>query len=94
MQIAPIPTLDDAINQVRSMTAKVVACDEPLVAGVMQPCFATDARGYQLIRDVPVWGHRDGHHGEIILDRVRVPLENAKNVPERYRGGESWDFGV
>ncbi len=36
----------------------------------------TDAKGYELIRDVPVWGHPDGHHGEIVLDQVRVPLEN------------------
>ena len=27
-------------------------------------------------RDVPVWGEESRHHGEIILDHVRVPLEN------------------
>ena len=36
----------------------------------------TDAPGFQLVRDVPVWGEESGHHGEIILDQVRVPLEN------------------
>jgi acyl-CoA dehydrogenase len=36
----------------------------------------TDTKGYQLVRDVPIWGHEDGHHGEILLDHVRVPLEN------------------
>ena len=37
----------------------------------------TDTPGFDIVRDVPVWGHRGGHHGEIILDGVRVPLENA-----------------
>jgi len=36
----------------------------------------TDAPGFQVVRDVPVWGEESGHHGEIILDHVRVPLEN------------------
>ncbi len=36
----------------------------------------TDTPGWELVRDVPVWGHGTGHHGEIILDNVRVPLEN------------------
>jgi len=36
----------------------------------------TDAPGYTLVRDVPVWGEESGHHGEIILDHVRVPLSN------------------
>ena len=36
----------------------------------------TDTPGWEVVRDVPVWGHRGGHHGEIILDNVRVPLEN------------------
>jgi len=36
----------------------------------------TDTPGWNVVRDVPVWGHRGGHHGEIILDNVRVPLEN------------------
>jgi acyl-CoA dehydrogenase len=36
----------------------------------------TDTPGYELVRSVRVWGHEGGHHGEIILDDVRVPLEN------------------
>jgi acyl-CoA dehydrogenase len=36
----------------------------------------TDAPGFEVVRDVPVWGEESGHHGEIILDNVRVPLEN------------------
>jgi acyl-CoA dehydrogenase len=36
----------------------------------------TDAPGYNLIRSVPVWGHEEGDHGEIIFDDCRVPLEN------------------
>jgi acyl-CoA dehydrogenase len=36
----------------------------------------TDTPGFNLVRSVPVWGHEGGHHGEIILDDVRVPLEN------------------
>jgi len=37
----------------------------------------TDTRGFEIVRDVPVWGQAGGHHGEIILDDVRVPLANA-----------------
>jgi len=37
----------------------------------------TDTPGFEVVRDVPVWGHHGGHHGEIILDNARVPLENA-----------------
>jgi acyl-CoA dehydrogenase len=37
----------------------------------------TDTPGFDIVRDVPVWGHRGGHHGEIVLSGVRVPLENA-----------------
>jgi acyl-CoA dehydrogenase len=37
----------------------------------------TDTKGFDIIRSVPIWGHANGHHGEIILDNVRVPLENA-----------------
>jgi acyl-CoA dehydrogenase len=36
----------------------------------------TDNPGFNLVRSVPVWGHEEGDHGEIILDNVRVPLEN------------------
>jgi acyl-CoA dehydrogenase len=41
---------------------------------IIVPC---DAQGYKYIRSVPIWGHDNGHHGELILDDVRVPLENA-----------------
>jgi acyl-CoA dehydrogenase len=37
----------------------------------------TDTPGFNVIRSVPVWGHTGGHHGEIILENVRVPAENA-----------------
>jgi len=37
----------------------------------------TDSKGWEYVRDIPVWGQANGHHGEIILDNVRVPLENA-----------------
>jgi len=37
----------------------------------------TDTPGFNYIRSVPVWGQTDGHHGEIILDRCRVPVSNA-----------------
>jgi acyl-CoA dehydrogenase len=36
----------------------------------------TDAPGFKIVRDVPIWGEELGHHGEIILDHVRVPLSN------------------
>jgi acyl-CoA dehydrogenase len=36
----------------------------------------TRAPGFTIVRDVPVWGEESGHHGEIILDHVRVPLDN------------------
>ena len=35
-----------------------------------------DTPGFNVIRSVPVWGHEGGHHGEIIFDNCRVPLEN------------------
>jgi acyl-CoA dehydrogenase len=37
----------------------------------------TDTPGWNLVRCVPVWGQLGGHHGEIILEKVRVPLGNA-----------------
>ncbi len=37
----------------------------------------TDTPGFNYIRSVPIWGHDNDHHGELILDDVRVPLENA-----------------
>jgi acyl-CoA dehydrogenase len=37
----------------------------------------TDTKGWEYVRDIPVWGQSNAHHGEIILDNVRVPLANA-----------------
>jgi acyl-CoA dehydrogenase len=37
----------------------------------------SDTKGFDYIRSVGVWGHEEGHHGEIILTDVRVPLSNA-----------------
>lgn len=37
----------------------------------------TDTPGFNIIRNVPVWGHDEGNHSEIILDECRVPVENA-----------------
>jgi acyl-CoA dehydrogenase len=60
----------------------IVMCrtEEPGSAGdserMTQIIVPTDAPGFAVVRDVPVWGEESGHHGEIILDRVRVPLEN------------------
>lgn len=36
----------------------------------------TDTPGFNIVRSVPVWGHEQGDHCEIIYDNVRVPLEN------------------
>jgi acyl-CoA dehydrogenase len=36
----------------------------------------TDVPGFEVIRDVPVWGNESSNHAEIVLDHVRVPLEN------------------
>jgi acyl-CoA dehydrogenase len=37
----------------------------------------TDTPGFTIVRSVPVWGHEQGDHCEIIYDNVRVPLANA-----------------
>ncbi len=37
----------------------------------------TDTPGFNYIGSVPIWGHENDYHGELILDDVRVPLENA-----------------
>jgi acyl-CoA dehydrogenase len=36
-----------------------------------------DTQGVNIIRSVPVWGHEQGDHCEIIYENVRVPLDNA-----------------
>ncbi len=37
----------------------------------------TDTPGFDYIRSVPIWGQENDDHGELILNNVRVPLENA-----------------
>jgi len=37
----------------------------------------TDTPGFRIVRSVPVWGHTDGDHCEIILENVRVPVTNT-----------------
>jgi acyl-CoA dehydrogenase len=37
----------------------------------------TDTPGFNIVRSVPVWGHEQGDHCEILYDDVRVPLANA-----------------
>jgi acyl-CoA dehydrogenase len=36
-----------------------------------------DTPGFTYVRSVPIWGHSNDHHGELILENVRVPVENA-----------------
>ncbi len=56
-------TEDDSNTDVNGrMTQIIVPCDTP---------------GFNLVRNIPVWGHPSGHHSEIILNQCRVPLENA-----------------
>lgn len=37
----------------------------------------TDTPGFEHVRDIPVWGHTGGSHGEILYNNVRVPKSNA-----------------
>jgi acyl-CoA dehydrogenase len=53
------------------------ASDADLNGRMTQIIVPTDTPGFNYIRSVPVWGQTGGHHGEIILDDCRVPLENA-----------------
>ncbi len=53
------------------------ASDQDVNGRMTQIIVPTDTPGFNYIRSVPIWGHQDGHHGEIILENVRVPLENA-----------------
>jgi acyl-CoA dehydrogenase len=71
------------VSNARAAHFAIVMCrtEEPDGSGgindkMTQIIVPTDTPGYEIVRDVPVWGHRRGHHGEIILDGVRVPLEN------------------
>ncbi len=69
------------VSNVRAADFAIVMCRTQDVGGdndrMTQIIVPTDAKGFEIVRDIPVWGHRDGHHGEIIFDHVRVPLENA-----------------
>jgi acyl-CoA dehydrogenase len=41
-----------------------------------------DAPGVRLVRSLPVFGYHDQHgHGEIVLERVRVPVGNLLGAP-------------
>jgi acyl-CoA dehydrogenase len=53
------------------------ASDEDVNGRMTQIIVPTDTPGFNYIRSVPVWGQTHGHHGEIILEDCRVPLENA-----------------
>ena len=69
------------VSNVRAADFAIVMCRTQDVGGdndrMTQIIVPTDAKGFEIVRDVPVWGHRGGQHGEIIFDHVRVPLENA-----------------
>ncbi len=69
------------VSNVRAADFAIVMCRTQDVGGdndrMTQIIVPTDAKGFEIVRDIPVWGHRGGHHGEIIFDHVRVPLENA-----------------
>ncbi len=53
------------------------ASDADVNGRMTQIIVPTDTPGFNYIRSIPVWGQTGGHHGEIILDNCRVPLENA-----------------
>jgi acyl-CoA dehydrogenase len=53
------------------------ASDAEVNGRMTQIIVPTDTPGFNYIRSVPVWGQSHGHHGEIILEDCRVPLENA-----------------
>ena len=37
----------------------------------------TNTPGFNIVRSVPVWGHEQGDHCEILYENVRVPVSNA-----------------
>ncbi len=53
------------------------AASDDVSGRMTQIIVPTDTPGFNYIRSVPIWGHENDHHGELILDHVRVPLENA-----------------
>ncbi|GAG09421.1 unnamed protein product, partial [marine sediment metagenome] len=53
------------------------ASDADVNGRMTQIIVPTDSPGFNYIRSVAVWGQEGGHHGEVILDNVRVPVENA-----------------
>ena len=68
------------VSNARAAHFAIVMCRTEDTGGekdrMTQIIVPTDTPGFNLVRSVPVWGHEGGHHGEIILDDVRVPLEN------------------
>jgi acyl-CoA dehydrogenase len=68
------------VSNARAAHFAIVMCRTADAGGdkdrMTQIIVPTDTPGFNLVRSVPVWGHEGGHHGEIILDDVRVPLEN------------------
>ncbi len=64
---------DFAIVMCRTEDADQVERNESMT----QIIVPTDTPGFNYIRSVPVWGHTEGHHGEIIFEDCRVPLDNA-----------------
>jgi acyl-CoA dehydrogenase len=53
------------------------ASDDNVNGAMTQIIVPTDTPGFNYIRSVPIWGHENGHHGELIFENVRVPIENA-----------------
>jgi acyl-CoA dehydrogenase len=53
------------------------ASDADVNGRMTQIIVPMDTPGFTYVRSVPIWGHKNDHHGELILDNVRVPVENA-----------------
>jgi acyl-CoA dehydrogenase len=53
------------------------ASDVDVNGRMTQIIVPTDTPGFQYVRSIPVWGQDTGHHGEIIFENCRVPVENA-----------------
>jgi acyl-CoA dehydrogenase len=46
-------------------------------ARMTQIIVPTNTPGFKVERDIPVWGHTNGSHGEVTYTNVRVPKNNA-----------------
>jgi acyl-CoA dehydrogenase len=53
------------------------ASDADVNGRMTQIIVPSETPGFNYIRSVPVWGQSHGHHGELILEDCRVPVENA-----------------